>query len=512
MSGAAEGIAGLALSAVSVAALFTTCIECFDIVIRAREFRYDYQILCADLDLQRLRFCLWGESVGLASRDAAVRPIPNHGLDHPTIHGPVARALQAIQLLLQKTDDAREQFEEGTSRLRGLRVLRGPFERVRRAQRETNFPSLGTATRWAVHSRETFKEKIDRLKSLIDGLESVTESLGFLEVQRSRMREEIDSIDDIEDLRLIEEASIRSQPDISDTASRRILLLENDSIAPSRQTTTSSVVQTFHTAEENAAAEVSNAVTGEEIDETPTETIDEIPQHQRILAQLSLSAARTPQWRSSQKTEDHGSVLETIDVVQMAETAVFPLGFEYLAGAMARNAEDNHEEDASALVAVKRVRMELSQFAGPDRDINWIAAAPIRGNISHVLSAFEGPPDTPYERGIFFLESRYSPDHPFKPCTMRFLTRVYHPNIDSRGNICVDLLTAGWWPGLTVRQLLVSSVSLLSDPNLEVALVPEIAQTYCEDYELYCRNARHFTKRYASVPSARQNSVQFDIA
>lgn len=47
MSGAAEGIAGLALGAVSVAALFTTCIECFDIVVAGKNFSEDYEQLCA---------------------------------------------------------------------------------------------------------------------------------------------------------------------------------------------------------------------------------------------------------------------------------------------------------------------------------------------------------------------------------------------------------------------------------------------------------------------------------
>ena len=46
MSGVAEGIAGLALSAVSVAALFTTCIQCFDIVIAGKNFSEDYEQLC----------------------------------------------------------------------------------------------------------------------------------------------------------------------------------------------------------------------------------------------------------------------------------------------------------------------------------------------------------------------------------------------------------------------------------------------------------------------------------
>jgi hypothetical protein len=51
MSGAAEGIAGLALSAVSVAALFTTCIECFDIVVAGKNFSDDYEQLCALVSL-----------------------------------------------------------------------------------------------------------------------------------------------------------------------------------------------------------------------------------------------------------------------------------------------------------------------------------------------------------------------------------------------------------------------------------------------------------------------------
>ena len=57
MSGA-EGIAGLAISAIGITALFTTCIDAFHIVITAREFGQDYGVLCADTALQRLRFCL----------------------------------------------------------------------------------------------------------------------------------------------------------------------------------------------------------------------------------------------------------------------------------------------------------------------------------------------------------------------------------------------------------------------------------------------------------------------
>ncbi len=68
MSGVAEGIAGLTLSAISVAALFTTCIDCFNIFAAATNFKRDYELLWTALAIQKLRLLLWGESVGLASR------------------------------------------------------------------------------------------------------------------------------------------------------------------------------------------------------------------------------------------------------------------------------------------------------------------------------------------------------------------------------------------------------------------------------------------------------------
>ena len=73
MSGLAEGIAGLALSAVSVAALFTTCIDCFNIVAAAIDFGRDYELLCTALAIQKLRLLLWGESIGLASRHSIAK-------------------------------------------------------------------------------------------------------------------------------------------------------------------------------------------------------------------------------------------------------------------------------------------------------------------------------------------------------------------------------------------------------------------------------------------------------
>jgi ubiquitin-conjugating enzyme E2 D/E len=51
-----------------------------------------------------------------------------------------------------------------------------------------------------------------------------------------------------------------------------------------------------------------------------------------------------------------------------------------------------------------------------------------------------GPEDTPYAGGLFHLNIKFPVDYPFKPAKFTFTTRVYHPNINSNGSICLDIL------------------------------------------------------------------------
>ena len=260
MSGAAEGIAGLALSAVSVATLFTTCIDCYSLVVAAREFGKDYELLCTELSLQKLRFFLWGESVGLASRipDAQLRPNP--GLDDPVIQPTVIRTLEAIRNLLSETQefDIRYGFkaEESatSSSSRGLSIFKGTFDQFKsHARRNQAQKSVATVTRWAIFDADNFDAKISRLKGFIDGLESITRSLVALEAQRIRLRQEIESISDVDSLRLLCDISDSDSQDVSDTASRRLSNLEfrlsSEATFLLTRSNTSASNQTFYSAE-----------------------------------------------------------------------------------------------------------------------------------------------------------------------------------------------------------------------------------------------------------------------
>ena len=64
----------------------------------------------------------------------------------------------------------------------------------------------------------------------------------------------------------------------------------------------------------------------------------------------------------------------------------------------------------------------------------------IDDDIMHWQVKMKGPEDTPFENGIFTLDIHFTTDHPFRPPVVKFLTKIYHPNINSNGSICLDIL------------------------------------------------------------------------
>jgi ubiquitin-conjugating enzyme E2 D/E len=133
---------------------------------------------------------------------------------------------------------------------------------------------------------------------------------------------------------------------------------------------------------------------------------------------------------------------------------------------------------------------------GKDTPANC-SAGPTGENQFHWQATVLGPHDSPYSGGTFFLNIIFPTDYPFKPPQCNFVTRIYHPNIDTNGSINLDILKDQWSPAMTISKVLLSISSLFTNINLDDPLVPEIAQLYNTDKAKFEATAREWTKKYA---------------
>jgi ubiquitin-conjugating enzyme E2 D/E len=146
--------------------------------------------------------------------------------------------------------------------------------------------------------------------------------------------------------------------------------------------------------------------------------------------------------------------------------------------------------------ALKRITKELNDIQ-KDPPTNC-SAGPVDVNDMFNWSAtIMGPSDSSYQGGVFFLTIRFPSDYPFKPPKVTFTTKIYHPNINPNGAICLDILKDQWSPALTISKVLLSISSLLTEPNPDDPFVPDIAQLYKSNKNEYEKNVKEWTRRYA---------------
>lgn len=154
-------------------------------------------------------------------------------------------------------------------------------------------------------------------------------------------------------------------------------------------------------------------------------------------------------------------------------------------------------------VAAKRLTTELEELEQAPVPHCHIGVCEDRLNspIFHWAGVVDGPPKTPYEGGTFFFEIVFDEKYPFEAPNVSFLTRIYHCNINSQGQIQVEPIYSGWDPSKRVSDILAAIVSILRKPKpspVSHALVPKLAEHILNDPEDFFETARIWTQRYAS--------------
>uniref|UniRef100_A0A6V7HZC2 UBC core domain-containing protein n=1 Tax=Bracon brevicornis TaxID=1563983 RepID=A0A6V7HZC2_9HYME len=153
-------------------------------------------------------------------------------------------------------------------------------------------------------------------------------------------------------------------------------------------------------------------------------------------------------------------------------------------------------------IANRRLKKELIGLSS--RPPEGISCYQKENRINSLIATISGPQGTPYEGGLFDIQVDVDERYPFHPPTLKFLTPVYHPNIDTAGRICMDLLKIspkqgheGWKPTVTLEILLVAVRLLLKDPNPDDPLMPDIANEYRLNRSVFDKKAKKFTTVHA---------------
>jgi len=343
--------------------------------------------------------------------------------------------------------------------------------------------------KWALSHKRKFTELVSKLNECMEALELVLKNSHLFEPMRRAVEVEIESIDDVEELQsmIAEPVLPDTQSDVvSELASQRLgRITEQLTIASTSASVPvcgASAHETFVTAQSRLEPDLQDIAEDAEL-ENDSDSARKMDTAQQIRIMESFIAKA-----GALSLSNHPIVLNNAN-----------WGRDFAALRSRDEKCPLHFSKDSTRICRKRMTRELLGIGltsdNPCMTTRGLPPGEEEG--IRVRLSLEGPPQSPYSGGIFHLLWYSGPEYPGRAPRVRFLTRIYHPNIDVSGNICMDILGDCWTPVHGLQFIGISVLSLLSDLSVDDPLVPEIVATYIEDRELYEKNARTYTAEYA---------------
>lgn len=183
-----------------------------------------------------------------------------------------------------------------------------------------------------------------------------------------------------------------------------------------------------------------------------------------------------------------------------------------------------HNMSSSSSAPSKRLLQEVKYFA--TNAPAGMVAGPVGGGLTEWEALLPGSAGSPYAGGEFPLSLQFPGQYPFKPPTLKFMTKVYHPNVGEGGDVCLAVVKQDAWKpstrvldgklntrcttclfahfahsrfSLLCFQVLNELVLLLQHPNPDDPLNADIAEQYRSNPAEFERTAREWTKKYAAA-------------
>ncbi len=148
-------------------------------------------------------------------------------------------------------------------------------------------------------------------------------------------------------------------------------------------------------------------------------------------------------------------------------------------------------------MALRKIQKEIVAFQ--KMEDKSITAAPVsESDLFKWSGTITGPAGSPYEGGTFFLNITLGSDYPFKAPKVEFATKVFHPNVNENGGICLDALKNDEWsPSMGIVNVLQAIQCLLAAPTADSPLNTEAGHLLKTDLNAYNKKAKEWTQRYA---------------
>ncbi|XP_039279117.1 ubiquitin-conjugating enzyme E2 L3-like [Nilaparvata lugens] len=107
------------------------------------------------------------------------------------------------------------------------------------------------------------------------------------------------------------------------------------------------------------------------------------------------------------------------------------------------------------------------------------------------------PQKPPYNKAAFQIEIKFTTDYPFLAPKINFITKIYHPNVDESGHVCLPIISMEHWKPVTkVEDVILALLDVINNPQPENAIRPELAQEYSSDYKKFQKKANDHAIKY----------------
>ncbi|KAF8527545.1 ubiquitin-conjugating enzyme/RWD-like protein [Hysterangium stoloniferum] len=154
---------------------------------------------------------------------------------------------------------------------------------------------------------------------------------------------------------------------------------------------------------------------------------------------------------------------------------------------MKKNEEAAAKRKPKTSAAQIRVQKDLTELDLPSTMKLYHPDATNLLNFELVITPDEGM----YKGGAFKFSFVINTNYPHEPPKVKCIPKIYHPNVDLEGNVCLNILREDWKPVLNLNSVMVGLQYLFLEPNADDPLNKEAAEDLRRNRDTFIQNVKN---------------------